>query len=156
VAKIFKFKLDSLKKYREHRLLSAKKDMAEVLSRLAEIESQIKNSAIEARASMERAYDFSHGNVGLLTLEASLLGGELSKKRQFQEDLQRVEAELEKHREWVAHLAKELKAVDKLEEKQRERHDSTIEMREKRGMDAWVAERWPQYKLQNKIGSEAS
>jgi flagellar biosynthesis chaperone FliJ len=35
-----------------------------------------------------------------------------------------------------------LKAVEKLEERQRERHNKEILTKEKQAMDAWVAERW--------------
>lgn len=152
MAKAFRFRLDALKRYREQRLLSAKKDMALVLSRISEIENNIRRCDEEAVGAIGASYDFSRGSAAVLIMGAQLLNTELRRKRQLEEEHKLAEKELEKHREWVAHLAKELKAVEKLEERQKERHKSHLAMREKRAMDAWVAETWSQKKLR----SEAS
>jgi flagellar export protein FliJ len=44
-------------------------------------------------------------------------------------------------------LAKELKAVEKLEEKKKDRYEAELNLKEKKDMDSWVAEQWPQLKL---------
>jgi hypothetical protein len=52
VAKKFKFSLESLKKYREQRLLLAKRDMAQVSARHSEISIRIQNCENEARNAL--------------------------------------------------------------------------------------------------------
>jgi flagellar export protein FliJ len=141
VAKKFKFSLESLKKYREQRLLLAKRDMAQVSARHSEISIRIQNCENEARNALGDALSVGSTAAAFL-MGASLHEGALAMKKTLAEELQLVEKELVRHQEWVTHLSRELKAVEKLEERQRERHNKEILTKEKQAMDAWVAERW--------------
>jgi len=134
----FRFKLDALKKYRERRLLVAKKDMMEVESRRMQVVEK-SNLATQERSS---ALGFDPADVKMLPLLGMLVTGQNQKIEQFQKQLEEIDKELERHRSWVAHLSKELKAVEKLEEKKRQAFDEDMKKLERRFQDAWVVERW--------------
>lgn len=141
MAKKFKFSLDSLRKYRDQRLLMAKRDMAVANASFNAVQEKIANCDREAKASLEDALNVGNSAASFL-LGASMHGSALLYRKNLVEELAQSSKELEKHREWVTHLSRELKAVEKLEEKQRERYDAEILTKEKQSMDEWVAERW--------------
>jgi flagellar export protein FliJ len=137
----FKFSLESLKKYREQRLLLAKKDMAHINSKYNDILLQIERCHSESRDSLADAL-LVGTNVSELLLGAALHESSVQRRCALDEELKQISKDLEKHREWVTHLSRELKAVERLEEKQRERHNKKAQTIEKRKIDSWVAERW--------------
>ncbi|MEO5667255.1 MAG: flagellar export protein FliJ [Bdellovibrionota bacterium] len=141
MAKKFKFGLEALKKYRDQRLLLAKRDLAQVNARHNEIISKIESCDHEARESLGEALNITKNAANFL-MGASLVESALQMKKSLTGELATVAKELERHREWVTHLSRELKAVEKLEQRQRERHDKEILTKEKQAMDSWVAERW--------------
>jgi len=139
----FKFAFDSLKKMRHSRLLLARKDMIEVEGRLRNTIDQSRN------AMMERVRLFDTRDEGKLSnsdlrLTMELITGQTQKMGQLDKKISVLEAELERHRNWVAHLGKELRIVEKLEEKQRAEFELNERMKEKRLADRWVSENWIQ------------
>jgi flagellar export protein FliJ len=142
VAKAFQFKLRALKKYREQRLLSAKKDLALVESRCQELKNSIQNIFDEDHKTLGESAAMLETNLSTVLMNSDFLEINLKRKKQATEALRLAEGERNKHQEWVSHLAKELKAVEKLEEKQFKRYLAELSLQEKRAMDAWVAERW--------------
>ena len=141
MAKKFVFALESLKKYREQRLLLAKRDLAQVNARYNEIQAKIENCAIEAKNALADALNIGARAADFL-MGATLHESARAMKKALAEELVGADAERTRHQEWVTHLSRELKAVEKLEERQRERHDKEVLTKEKRHMDSWVAERW--------------
>lgn len=149
MAKKFKFGLEALKKYRDQRLLLAKRDLAEVNARYNELLNKIESCDGEAHQSLGDALKIS-SSAAFMLMGASLHGAAMQMKRALGGELETVQKELERHREWVTHLSRELKAVEKLEEKQRERHDKEVLTKEKQAMDSWVAERWTRSPMSRK------
>ncbi len=141
MAKAFKFRLEALKKYREQRLLLAKKDMALVNARLGDVLEKIEHNIKEESESLADALG-AQKSAAVMMLGATLHESARSRRHKLSEEKARIEKELEKHRDWVTHLSRELKAVEKLEEKLRERHEKALQEQEKKKMDSWVAERW--------------
>lgn len=137
MAKKFKFQLDALKRYRENRLLVARKELLRVEASIFEASSNLR------RAFAERA-DLVGGSApaSLRTLYAGLAESETARIRKIESEIKQLEEERERHARWVTHLGKELKAIEKLEEKRREAHDAELRLSEKKFMDSWVAERW--------------
>lgn len=144
MAKKFKFSLDALMKYREQRLLMAKRDLATVNARYNKILEKIDSCNKEAKSALSDALSIGTSAADFL-LGASLHGSALLYRSSLEDELAQVSKDLEKHREWVTHLSRELKAVEKLEEKQRDRHESEAEKKEKHEMDDWVSERWGRF-----------
>jgi hypothetical protein len=138
----FKFQLDSLKKFRERRLLVAKKDFLEVEGRRQDLLKEIKNAEAERLSVLGWSQDIGVGSLYLGTLSY----GQSRKIQDLGEKIQKVDAEIERHRSWVAHLSKELKAVERLEEKKRQIFDDEKKRQERRFQDGWVVERWAQSK----------
>jgi flagellar export protein FliJ len=133
----FKFRLESLKRFRDNRLLVARRDMAIVLAQVQAVESEIL-AASKERAQLfdlDTAASFERGFKGLIDSATT-------KIKQLESKLGEHKVELERHRSWVAHLGRELKIVEKLEEKKREEFLNSERLKEKRLVDSWVAERW--------------
>lgn len=141
MAKRFKFSLESLKKYRKQRLLLAKRDLAQVNARHNDLLNRLEACELEAHAALGDALSVGSTAANFL-MGARLHESALSMKKSINEELGLARKELERHQEWVTHLSRELKAVEKLEERQRSRYDKEILTKEKQSMDAWVAERW--------------
>jgi flagellar export protein FliJ len=136
----FKFRLASLKKYRETRLLMARKELIQVESQIFELQQDAR------RAAGNRA-DLLHegnGNISLAMrqLNADLVATETQRIGRLEKELLRLEEERARHARWVVHLGRELKAIEKLEERKREAFESEQRLAEKRTMDNWVAEHW--------------
>lgn len=143
MAKAFSFKLEALKKHRERKLLLAKKDFAVLTAELTDLEAGLDEFAKQRKESLADAFEAGEMSTGLLlSLDAYRVEAAQSKLQDLRERKSFVGREHEKHREWVAHLSKELRAVEKLEEKQRERFETEQKIREKRKEDSWVAENW--------------
>lgn len=143
MAKAFEFKLEALKKHRERKLLLAKKDFAVLAAELSDLEEGLNKIFSQRKESLADAFEQDNVTTGmLLSLDAYRVEAANSKAKELQEKKAFVSREHEKHREWVAHLSKELRAVEKLEEKQRERYEAEQKTREKRQADSWVAENW--------------
>jgi len=141
VAKKFKFTLETLKKYRAQRLLLAKKDLALINARFNDLMLRIEVCNTEAKLALDDALTVGKRAMDFL-LGASLHESARLAKKNLSGELELVQKELDRHQEWVTHLSRELKAVEKLEERQRERYNKEIVTKEKQNMDAWVAERW--------------
>lgn len=151
MAKRFKFKLESLKKARNNKVLAAKKDLAIVLNKINQIESNLKKVNEESRESIDGANNLTQNSGLALLMGTTLLRGQIHKKAALLEELKIAEADLKKHQEWVTHLSKELKAVEKLEEKQQQQHNELQKLREKKTLEAWVVEQWS-YKKESGAG----
>lgn len=143
MAKAFTFKLEALKRHRERKLLLAKKDFAVLTAELSDLDEGLKKFSAQRRESLADAFEAGELSSGLLlSLDAYRVEAAQASLRELQEKKVFLSREHEKHREWVAHLSKELRAVEKLEEKQKERFEAAQKTREKRQEDSWVAENW--------------
>lgn len=137
MAKKFKFKLQALKRFRESRLLNARKDLVAIESRIHE------HSVVAKEARANRAKLATEAmNAAEMALNALLIESESQRVRRAEGAIKVLQDERERHARWVAHLGMELKAIEKLEARQQERHDADARMVEKRSMDSWVSERW--------------
>lgn len=141
MAKKFKFSLETLKKYRAQRLLLAKKDLALINARFNDLMLRIDACNQEASSALDDALTVGKRAMDFL-MGATLHESARLVKKTLSSELEIVQKELDRHQEWVTHLSRELKAVEKLEERQRERHNKELSMKEKQAMDSWVAERW--------------
>ncbi len=137
MAKKFKFKLGALKRFREARLLNARKD-------LVAIEARIHDHAVVAKAARANRAQLATEtmNAAEMALNALLIESESQRVRIADGAIKVLQDERERHARWVAHLGMELKAIEKLEARQQERHDADIRLGEKRSMDSWVSGRW--------------
>ena len=150
MAKVFKFKLAALKKYRERRLLMAKKDMAEVGGELSSIDRQIAEYEQGRKESLSSSFaSDGSSNGAFLSLEAYSVSASSAQLGQLRDKKSFFEREYNKHREWVAHLSKELRAVEKIEEKQRARFELEQKKKEKRIDDSQAGDSWAR-----KLGGE--
>jgi len=127
----FVFALESLKRHRNQRLLVAKKEMSFVEGRLQDLHLELRR-ALEIRS-------------GLLSSELMIgqYAGAASYKMQVVErEIANAEEELARHKSWVLHLGKELRVVEKLEEKKKAAFESALKLQEKRAEDDWVTMSW--------------
>ncbi len=139
----FVFALETLKKYREKKLLTARKDLASIEAELIKIRGA-RDLAIQGlkesiEASRPRA---GKGTMAQLSLHSFLSEGQHALIQSCESEIRRIEADAERHRSWVAHLGKELKAVEKLEDRKRRSWEELEKKAERRKADGWVAERW--------------
>ena len=136
MAKKFQFRLEALKRFRENRLLLARKELIAVETRVFEAKQAI------TRAQSDRVESLVPPEAGLRLLYADLVVGETARIRRLEGEVKQLESERERHAHWVTHLGRELKAIEKLEERKREQHEHDIKLAEKRSVDDWVSERW--------------
>ncbi len=147
MAKAFKFPLEVLKKYREQKVLLAKRELADLRGEQYRLEEHIKTIQKGRFDTMASCFSNDGRSTGaLLKFESFVVSGSTEKISDLKEKKAFLDDEVEKHREWVAHLSKELKAVEKLEEKQRRRHDENQKRLEKRADESWVVENWERLK----------
>jgi len=147
VAKAFKFSLEVLKKYRERKVLLAKRELADLQGDLFRLEDEISSTTSGRKETMTSCFSEGGASTGaLLMFEAFVVEGSTQKLGVLREKKVFLEQEVEKYRDWVAHLSKELKAVEKLEEKQRARFEEEQKRRIKRADEDWVAENWGRMK----------
>ncbi|MBS1982983.1 MAG: hypothetical protein JST16_02325 [Bdellovibrionales bacterium] len=139
--KKFVFRLAALKRYRENRLLIARKDLIAVETRLHDLTAALRHAYAE-RSDLIGTETTDAAQAGLRLVYSDLIQSETIRIRTLEMGIKKVEEERERHARWVTHLGRELKAIEKLEERQREAHDQEMMMIEKRASDGWVAERW--------------
>lgn len=137
----FVFKLDSMKRFRENRLLVAKKDYARIEAQLEELKSKLYSVEQQRKEAISQSVSDLEA-FAVAQLNATLIHGQNIRKDLICKDIKRVEEELERQRRWVAQLGQELRVVEKLEEKQRTAFEDMQKMYERKMMDRWVAERW--------------
>lgn len=137
----FVFRLDSVKKFRENRVLLAKKELLRLESELLGNRNQMRDTVDERSADI----DGSQRKVSAMRfaqLHADFVVMHSEKIVRVESEIQRLEEEVERQRRWLTHVGQELKILEKLEQKQREQFDARERTLEKRKMDAWVVERW--------------
>ena len=134
--------LESLRSLRENRLSVAKKEMNEIKARL---ETQVihKNKSQGERSALVEKLS-SLTSFASMQLDADLVGSESRRMQQLSDKIIDIEKELERHQEWVTHLGRELRIVERLQEKYRSQLGALIARQEKKSLDAWVVERWAQ------------
>ena len=137
----FKFAFESLKKLRSNRLLVARKEMLSVEGKLRDAVNEHQGATM-SRVHLFDSRDGGALSAGELNLTMELISTQTQKLSQLEKKILTVQGELERHRNWVAHLGKELKIVEKLEENQRTAFVEKERFQEKRAADRWVAERW--------------
>jgi len=132
----FIFRLEPLRKFRENRLATARREMLAVQNQLADVADQ-RRSAFQERATL-----LENNDPADRIRASSVVEGATRMIDQFHKRMHALEEDLERHRRWVAHLGAELKAIEKLEEKQRAQFEEAEKLKEKRRADRWVAENW--------------
>lgn len=147
MAKAFKFSLEVLKKYRERKVLLAKRELADIQGDLFRLEDEIQSITEGRKETLASCFSQQGTSTGaLLKFETFVVEGSTQKLEVLREKKAFLEQEVEKYRDWVAHLSKELKAVEKLEEKQRSRFEEEVKRRAKRADEDWVSENWGRMK----------
>ena len=144
----FVFRLESLKKFREHRLLVARKEMIFVEQKLLNKKSE----RARMQESLQSLLDENVlcQNVDMMRLSADLIAGITEQSRQCDREIIDVENELERHQRWVTQLGRDLKILEKLEEKKLLEWKHAEQLKEKRQIDAWTVERWPREQAKQK------
>ena len=138
----YTFKLESLLRYREHKLLLAKKDMAGIEARVNKLENIIQKAREQRGEILAMAGENMQRHAGPTFAMLSLVGNETTRMAQTHAQLHTLKEELERHRNWVIHLGKELKVVEKLEAREHLKYLSDERQKEKRQIDGWTAENW--------------
>lgn len=138
----FKFRLEALKKYRKNRLLGARRELSKQEGVVQELQKRRDHANTERRFALQESGSFQ-GQAGWALFASRLVQTQSDKMRLIDKEIADAEVELERHRSWVQQLGRELRIVEKLEEKQREAFEKEIRVKEMRRMDNWVAERWP-------------
>lgn len=142
----FQFRLEPLKKFRENRLLAARREMLGVQNEI------LATSEERRRAFAERARILESDDPMDRIRGSALVEGATRIIEQLNARQRGLEEDFERHRRWVAHLGAELKAIEKLEERQRAQFEEAQKLREKRASDRWVAESWSR----GRAGSEGA
>ena len=137
----FVFKYEAMKKYRLHRLLVAKKELAQIEENLHGLK-RARNEALSERGEAIEASVKVQARVADFIWYPQLVEIQGKRIALLDEQIKHIEVEFERHARWVAQLGQELKIVEKLEERQRAAFEFEEKMREKRRADRWVAERW--------------
>jgi len=146
----FKFPFESLKKYRENRLLTARKEMVLVQTQINALTQRQEESKQWRGNILETSKNISFDPMQLGYM--NLIGHESLRVRQLEEKILALNEELERHRSWVTHLGRELKIIEKLEEKKAAEFTEQEKLKEKRFIDGWVAERWSHTKVSKSEG----
>lgn len=133
----FVFRLQTVKKLREDRLTRARRDFGELQGKLNKILDDL-DRTLKSREDLLECTS-SAIEIGL---HGSLIETQGAKAALLRQEIVVLEKEIERHRSWVAHLGKELKIIEKLEEKAKAAFDEQERLREKKIQDAWVVERW--------------
>ncbi|MDR1959199.1 MAG: flagellar export protein FliJ [Planctomycetaceae bacterium] len=123
---MFKFRLTPLLKIRENLRREKQAELAKaleaetvVVEKLTEIEQNMLHVKEEARTRILRGKISVDFMVGLRRHEAFLL----AQQRQIREQLEILRTEIEKRREAVREADKEVRVMEKLHEKQKDRYD---------------------------------
>lgn len=132
----FSFRLEPLRKFREQRLLAARREMMTVQGALVDA-ADARRKAFADRAALLEIDDLSER-----ARSAALVQSVTLHIAQLHQKIRELEEDFERHRRWVAHLGTELKAIEKLEERQRTQFEDGERLKEKRQADRWVAENW--------------
>ncbi len=130
-----------LKKLRENKVLSAKKELAVIEEKLLKLKNK-KEQLLQGRSHLIEDSQSLNLHLAFSRVAANLVTTETTRLRALEREIIDVEFEVERQRNWVTHLGRELKIVEKLEEKKREEWALSLKMKEKRKTDQWVAERW--------------
>lgn len=135
----FKFRLEALKNFRDQKLQAAKKELAILLEQHRSVHQAHRRCFEQQQVALEqRQAELELGHLS----SSDLVDGLRVKELKLRQELNRLDAEVERHQSWLTHLGRELKVVEKLEDKQRQAFEAEESLREKRKMDSWVAERW--------------
>jgi len=137
----FVFTLQALKEFRANRLLMAKKELHLLDDRILQMNSDMLALAESQSLLVGRSIEGIE-NIREALGASELAGTERRRSERIATDLVQVEEERERNKRWVTELGRELKIVEKLEEKQKATFEAAEKLREKRGMDRWVAEHW--------------
>ncbi len=137
----FKFTYDSLIKYRESRLLMAKKELFKVESDYRKL-LDARDSAVKNRTELLEAQRNSKTHVSALQLFSDLIGSETTKFRKLSDEMLSLEKEVDRHKNWVAHLGRELKIIERLKEKRKIAFEKEKKIREQKEIDNWVSQEW--------------
>jgi flagellar biosynthesis chaperone FliJ len=134
----FKFALQGLKKFRNHRLLNARRELLVVDDRIRRIKEAIQIAQQEKSELIGDSQNFK--NLSLALAAPHIMRGRELKISGFREDLQELEKERERYQAWVTEMGRELKVVEKLEQKKRDAFVTAEKMKEKRVVDGWASE----------------
>jgi hypothetical protein len=140
MAKKFKFSLDVLKRYRESRLNSAKKELAAAESLVFDLSRQLRQASIDRSDFIHQS--INHQTAGVDQVSSQMILVETLRIRKTEDALKQAEEERDRHTRWVQHLGRELRAIERLEEKKLDIHNEDMRLQEKKLVDGWVAEHW--------------
>lgn len=137
----FHFRLEALKKLRENRVLAARREVGRIQSELVLAQTQ-EDDVLNSRRSLLGILSDVETSMDNRLLYAGLVESETRRLKKILEHKQNLEQELERQMNWLTHVGRELKIVEKLEEKQLAEFKEREKQLEKRRVDGWVAERW--------------
>jgi len=150
----FKFNYETLIRFRETRLLLAKKEMFVVEAQIRQISDEITKCLSNRKTLIEESQNTASNNVAQITLAADLVDSQSKKIKILTHKLLSSEKELDRHKNWVAHLGRELKIIEKLKEKQKEKFENENRIRETKVADGWVSQDWVQKMIQTEAENQ--
>jgi flagellar export protein FliJ len=150
----FKFSYETLIRFRETRLLLAKKEMFVVEAEIRQISDEISKCLSNRKTLIEESQDTASKNVDQIQLAADLVESQSKKIKILTHRLLSAEKELDRHKNWVAHLGRELKIIEKLKEKQKEKFEHENRLRETKTADGWVSQDWVQKMIQSETENQ--
>jgi flagellar FliJ protein len=140
----FKFNYETLIRYRETRLLLAKKEMFAVESKIRQLSDEMTKCLESRRVMIEESHANTGSTIEKMQLAADLVDSQSRKLKILTHQILTEEKELDRHKNWVAHLGRELKIIEKLKEKQKEKFEHEARTREAKKSDEWVSQDWVQ------------
>jgi flagellar export protein FliJ len=137
----FKFRLESLMKFRKDRLIASQKDYADLNNDYLSSKNKLRN-CVRERAEMLTYMQRNPDDIASVKLFSELVRTETIRIGMLDKELLKKAEELDRMRRWVEHLHRELKVVENLEKKQRENFEKEERKKERKQIDGWVVERW--------------
>ncbi len=145
----FKFNYETLIRYRETKLLLAKKDMFQVESQIRQISDNMNKCLEDRKILIGESHDTDNKTVNQIQMAAELVDSQTRKIKLLTHEMLTLEKELDRHKNWVAHLGRELKIIEKLKEKQKEKWENEARSQETKSTDDWVSQDWIQKMIRN-------
>ncbi len=103
------------------------------------------NKCLESRKVLiEESHAKEGGTIEAMQLAADLVDSQSRKLKILTHQILAEEKELDRHKNWVAHLGRELKIIEKLKEKQKEKWENEARIRDTKKTDEWVSQDWVQ------------
>lgn len=141
MSKRFEFPLEALRRHKTYTLNHAKKEFLAIQNKILEKTESLKTMLAQKTELMTQEA-LHKKTLPSLAMQPLLLDMQRKRIDNIGREILALEEELERHRRWLSEINKELKALDKLEEKQHQRWEKAKNRKEQNQRDAWVTIQW--------------